>query len=72
MMCLDAGGTLGPINIVKELASYTFNPHSQTLVSTNVADCLKMHLSDCIEFIADIHTTNKLKVRCLLASEISF
>ncbi|ELU08396.1 hypothetical protein CAPTEDRAFT_227700 [Capitella teleta] len=60
-VCLDAGGTLGPISFVPELANYTYNPYSSSLVSTNAADCMKPHLSECLEFVADLHTINKVK-----------
>jgi len=62
MVCLDAGGTLGPVNIVADLVSYQYNPYSQSLVSTNVAECMRQHLNECVEFIADLHTINKVKV----------
>jgi len=62
LVCVDAGGTLGPVNIVADLVSYQYNPYSQSLVSTNVAECMRQHLSECVEFIADLHTINKVKV----------
>ena len=61
-MCIDAGGTIGPNNIIKEMANYTFNPYMQSLISTNAADCMKQHLNECVEFVSDIHTINKVKV----------
>ena len=61
-MCVDAGGTLGPVNIVADLVSYQYNPYSQSLVSTNTAECMRHHLTECVEFIADLHTINKVKV----------
>ena len=62
LVCLDAGGTLGPVNIVADLVSYQYNPYSQSLVSTNAAECMRQHLTECVEFIADLHTINKVKV----------
>jgi len=62
LVCVDAGGTLGPVNIVADLMSYQYNPYSQSLVSTNVAECMRQHLTECVEFIADLHTINKVKV----------
>ena len=59
---MDAGGTLGQTNIVEDFSSW-YNPHTQTLISTNAAECMKQHLGDCVEFIADLHTINKVKVR---------
>jgi len=61
-VCVDAGGTLGPVNIVADLVSYQYNPYTQSLVSTNVAECMRQHLTECVEFIADLHTINKVKV----------
>ena len=62
LVCVDAGGTLGPVNIVADLVSYQYNPYSQSLVSTNVAECMRQHLNECVDFIADLHTINKVKV----------
>jgi hypothetical protein len=61
LICVDAGGTLGPINIVPDLVSFQYNPYSQSLVSTNAAECMRQHLAECVEFIADLHTINKVK-----------
>jgi len=68
LVCVDAGGTLGPVNIVPDLVSYQYNPYSQSLVSTNAAECMRQHLTECVDFIADLHTINKVKViqwRCI-------
>ena len=62
LVCVDAGGTLGPVNIVADLVSYQYNPYSQSLVSTNAAECMRQHLAECVDFIADLHTINKVKV----------
>ena len=59
---MDAGGTIGPTNIAEELANQTFNPFTLNLMSTNVAECMRQHINECIEFVADIHTINKVKV----------
>ena len=61
-VCLDAGGTLGPTNIVEELSGSNYQMFSQILATTNAAECMKPHLSDCVEFVADLHTINKVKV----------
>ena len=61
-MCIDSGGTIGPINISEELSNAVYNPYSQSLISTNAAECMKQHLNDCVEFISDLHTINKVKV----------
>ena len=64
-MCIDSGGTIGPINISEELSNAVYNPYSQSLISTNAAECMKQHLNDCVEFISDLHTINKVKVNLL-------
>ena len=53
---------LGPTNIAEELASVSYNPYTQSLISTNAAECMKQHLNECVEFISDLHTINKVKV----------
>jgi len=71
-VCLDAGGTLGPVNIVADLVSYQYSPYSQSLVSTNVADCMRHHLAECVEFIADLHTINKVKVQLIYLCTVMY
>ena len=58
---MDAGGTISPSNLVDDMNS-SYCTHSNMLVNTNAAECMKQHLSDCVEFIADLHTINKVKV----------
>nr|KAG5704260.1 hypothetical protein BaRGS_012548 [Batillaria attramentaria] len=57
---LDAGGTLCLSNSLSE-ASTLYAAHSQTLISTCSAECMRQHLTDCIEFIGDLHTLTKVK-----------
>jgi hypothetical protein len=59
---MDAGGTIGLTNIAEELSNATFNPFTLNLMSTNLAECMKQHINECIEFVADLHTINKVKV----------
>lgn len=57
---LDAGSTLGSTNIVSEmLMLYTLQ--SQMLISTCAAECMRDHLHECTEFVADLHTLTKIK-----------
>ena len=65
---MDAGGTIGPTNIAEELANHSFNPFTLNLMSTNIAECMKQHINECIEFVADIHTINKVKVVIIMMS----
>ncbi|XP_014665228.1 PREDICTED: protein unc-79 homolog isoform X2 [Priapulus caudatus] len=59
LVVLDAGGTLSPTNVAEELFGRNYDPH--TMISTNAADCMKHNLTDCIEFISDLHTISKVK-----------
>ena len=61
-VCLDAGGTLAPTSIVEELASAGFSNIAQHQVTTHAAECLRAHLSECVDFLQDLHTINKVKV----------
>ncbi|CAD5115352.1 DgyrCDS4332 [Dimorphilus gyrociliatus] len=58
-VCLDLGGTVGPTAITEDL-SITFALYTQSLVSTGAADCMKQYTSDCVEFVADLHTIYKI------------
>ncbi|CAH1792396.1 unnamed protein product [Owenia fusiformis] len=60
-VCVDAGGTISPNNILEESLT-VFNPQSQLLLSTNASECMKLHLTECVDFIADLHTVPKVKV----------
>ena len=62
-VCLDAGGTLGAISFVEELSGSAYTPYSHGLTSTNGAECMKHHLTECVDFVSDLHTITKIKVR---------
>lgn len=57
---LDAGGTLCLSNSLAE-ASALYAAQSQTLISTCAAECMRQHITDCMEFIGDLHTLTKVK-----------
>lgn len=59
---LDAGGTIGTTNIVGE-EGMLYQSHANMLISTCAAECMRDHLHDSIEFVADPHTLTKVKVR---------
>ena len=59
---LDAGGTLSLSNSLSE-ATALYLAQSQTLMSTCAAECMRQHLTDCMDFIGDLHTLTKVKVR---------
>lgn len=63
-MVLDAGSTLGSTNIVSEMLML-YNLQSQMLISTCAAECMRDHLHECTEFVADLHTLTKIKARVL-------
>ena len=58
---LDAGGTLCLSDSLPE-AIAMYMAQSQTLMSTCAAECMRQHLTDCMEFIGDLHTLTKVKV----------
>jgi len=62
---LDAGGTIGSSNLVGELGML-YHTHAHTLMSTYAAECMRQYLSDCVEFISDLHTISKVKVKNIL------
>ncbi|XP_070180605.1 protein unc-79 homolog isoform X2 [Littorina saxatilis] len=57
---LDAGGTLCLSNSLSE-ATALYLAQSQTLMSTCAAECMRQHLTDCMDFIGDLHTLTKVK-----------
>lgn len=57
---LDAGGTLSLSNSLSE-ATAMYLAQSQTLMSTCAAECMRQHLTDCMDFIGDLHTLTKVK-----------
>lgn len=63
-MVLDTGGTIAGTNILGE-QGMLYKTHAHMLISTCAAECMREHLNECIEFISDIHTLSKVKVRVL-------
>ena len=59
---LDAGGTLSLSNSLSE-ATALYLAQSQTLMSTCAAECMRQHLTDCMDFTGDLHTLTKVKVQ---------
>ena len=59
---LDAGGTISDTNILGE-QGMLYTTHAHMLISTCSAECMRDHLNECLEFISDIHTLTKVKVR---------
>ena len=56
----DSGGTLGVNNLMEGLPHEVFDPPSQH--GTSAGECMRSHLQDSLEFIADVHTIAKIKV----------
>ncbi|KAK3093633.1 hypothetical protein FSP39_018303 [Pinctada imbricata] len=57
---LDAGGTIGSTNIVSDMI-LLYNNQTHMLMSTCAAECMRDHLHECLEFVADLHTLTKIK-----------
>jgi hypothetical protein len=56
----DAGGSL-PLNVMMEDSPPLF-PDIGPLFNTSASECMRQHLADALEFLADFHTLSKLKV----------
>lgn len=67
---LDAGGTIGSSNIVGDLSAL-YHTHAHTLMSTYSAECMRQYLSDCVEFISDLHTISKVKVNVEIKTSVT-
>uniref|UniRef100_T1JB25 Protein unc-79 homolog n=1 Tax=Strigamia maritima TaxID=126957 RepID=T1JB25_STRMM len=55
----DAGGTLGPSIITDDLVPPVLDV--QNMINTSACECMRQHLNDAIEFVADVHTLSKVK-----------
>ena len=66
-LVLDAGGAFVLLGSVSNTVSITTTQYTdqmqQSLISTCAAECMRQHLNDCIDFIGDLHTLSKVKVR---------
>ncbi|XP_042883659.1 protein unc-79 homolog isoform X4 [Penaeus japonicus] len=58
----DSGGTLGSNSVVGDLPKNVQDIHN--LPNTCAAECMRSHLHDALEFIADVHTLTKVKSNC--------
>lgn len=69
----DCGGSFLPSSVVLHVTlsgiggSDTSHPssshaHAAGIHVTNAADCMRLHIGDVIEFLADFHTISKIKV----------
>nr|XP_045612898.1 protein unc-79 homolog isoform X4 [Procambarus clarkii] len=58
----DSGGTLGSNSVVGDLPKDIQDIHN--LPNTCAAECMRSHLHDALEFIADVHTLTKVKSNC--------
>ncbi|XP_047487267.1 protein unc-79 homolog [Penaeus chinensis] len=56
----DSGGTLGSNSVVGDLPKNVQDIHN--LPNTCAAECMRSHLHDALEFIADVHTLTKVKL----------
>lgn len=63
-MCLvlqDAGGNLPPCAAVDASMAAMFL--DGPVFNTGAAECMRQHLTDAVDFLADVHTLGKVKVR---------
>ena len=57
---VDAGGALPPSSQLPIPAAPSPDVHNP--INTAAAECLRVHLSDVLEFVADVHTLSRVKV----------
>lgn len=60
----DSGGAI-PSSIVLKHSQALNNMDYLHVFGTNVADCMRLHLGDVLEFLTDFHTISKIKVNFL-------
>ncbi|KAK4872146.1 hypothetical protein RN001_016270 [Aquatica leii] len=58
----DAGGSI-PINVVLQNSLPIYN-ETGPVFNTNIAECMRVHLGDVVEFLTDFHTLAKMKSYC--------
>ncbi|XP_049954031.1 protein unc-79 homolog [Schistocerca serialis cubense] len=58
----DAGSSL-PVNMLVE-HSFPVGPEGGPVYNTNASECMRHHLGDSLEFLADFHTLSKVKSYC--------
>lgn len=59
----DSGGAIASSMVLKQ-SQVTTNTDYMNVFGTNVADCMRLHLGDVLEFLTDFHTLNKIKSYC--------
>lgn len=62
MILQDVGGSI-PHNIIVIKDCPAFSNDYAPVYSTNIAECMRLHLNDIMEFLTDFHTLAKIKVR---------
>lgn len=58
----DVGASI-PQNIIVIMDCPSFTVDYVPAYSTNISECMRLHLNDIIEFLTDFHTLAKIKVR---------
>ncbi|XP_068085270.1 protein unc-79 homolog [Anabrus simplex] len=58
----DAGGSLPPNVVIED--SPPLIPEGGPIFNTNASECMRHHLADVLEFLADFHTLSKIKSYC--------
>ncbi|CAL4121124.1 unnamed protein product [Meganyctiphanes norvegica] len=62
MIVQDGGGTLGTNSVVEDLPKDPSEIGS--FPNTCASECMRAHVNDALEFIADVHTLTKVKSNC--------
>lgn len=61
MILQDVGGCI-PHNIIVIKDCPAFSNDYAPVYSTNISECMRLHLNDIMEFLTDFHTLAKIKV----------
>ncbi|XP_043200424.1 protein unc-79 homolog, partial [Amphibalanus amphitrite] len=56
----DAGGTMAPSTVMDMVPDLG----TDTAGATGAAECMRQHLNDALDFLADVHTLTKIKSNC--------
>jgi len=58
----DAGGSMSPFVYVDDFPKYQ-GGDPPSVPSTGASECMRSHLTDSIDFLADFHSLSKMKVK---------
>lgn len=63
IVCMDCSSTLLPTYITNEIPTHLT---CDMMIETGILDVMRLYLSDAVEFVSDLHTLLKLKVRYII------